>query len=141
MGTIKQNEIFANTTANTLYAMLMDSAIHAAFTGDEATISTEVGGSYSAYGGYSTGKNLELIPGKRIVQTWHAADWAPGAESICIFEFEQQGNDAVINFTHEDVPEEQLDDIAKGWIDFYWEPMRAYLAEREVRSEESKPSF
>jgi hypothetical protein len=29
--------------------------------------------------------------------------------------------------THSAVPLEQADDIAQGWIDFYWEPLKEYL--------------
>lgn len=128
MGTINQTEVFEDATTDRLYEILMDAAHHAAFTGDEATISTEVGGSFSTYGGYSTGKNLELIPGKRIVQTWRAADWPEGVESIVTFDFEQQGDNAIIRFTQTNVPDEHHDAIEQGWIDYYWDPMRGYLA-------------
>lgn len=128
MGTINQTEVFEDTTAEKLYEILMDAKQHAAFTGDEATISTEVGGSFSTYGGYSTGKNVELIPGKRIVQTWRAADWPEGVESTATFDFEQLGDNAVIRFTQTNVPDEQHDAIEQGWVDYYWEPMRGYLS-------------
>jgi activator of HSP90 ATPase len=128
MPTINQTETFVNTNTQELYNLLMDSALHAAFTGDEATISPEVGGDYSAYGGYSTGKNIELVPGKRIVQTWRASDWPEDVESTCMYEFEQIGNDAIIKFTQTGVPYDQEESITQGWIDFYWEPIREYLA-------------
>jgi activator of HSP90 ATPase len=79
-------------------------------------------------GGYSTGKNLELIPGKRIVQTWRAADWPEGVGSTATFDFEQQGDNAVIRFTQTNVPDDYLDAIEQGWVDYYWEPMRTYLS-------------
>jgi hypothetical protein len=39
-----------------------------------AEISREVGGAYSAYSGYITGQNLELLPDQKIVQSWRAVD-------------------------------------------------------------------
>lgn len=128
MGIINQTELFENTTTGKLYEVLMDAKHHAAFTGDDANISNEVGGIFSTYGGYSTGINKELIPGKRIVQTWRAADWPEGVESTVTFNFEQHGDNAIIHFTQTNVPDEQLESVANGWHEYYWEPMRGYLA-------------
>ena len=128
MATINQTEIFEDTTTHRLYEILMDAKHHAAFTGDDANIRDEVGGTFSTYGGYSTGKNKELLPGKRIVQTWRAADWPEGVESNVTFDFEQHGDNAIIHFTQTNVPDEQSESIANGWHEYYWEPMRGYLA-------------
>ena len=127
MADINQTELFENTTADKLYEILMDEAHHSEFTGADARISSEVGGSISTYDGYSTGRNLELIPGKRIVQSWRASDWPEGLESTISFEFEQDGDNAIIQFSQTGVPENQLKDITKGWVDFYWDPIRDYL--------------
>ena len=77
-GTIRQSVTF-NATPHDVYEALMDSTKHAEFTGDEAAISRVVGGPVMAYGGYITGKNLELAPDEKIVQTWRASDWPAGA--------------------------------------------------------------
>jgi uncharacterized protein YndB with AHSA1/START domain len=60
-----------------VYDALMSSRHHAKFTGAPASISKKEGGSFSVFGDYATGNNLELIPGKKIVQTWRADNW-PG---------------------------------------------------------------
>jgi len=49
-------------------------------------ISREVGGAFSLYGGYLTGRHVELMPNERIVQVWRAGGWDPGAHSIVRFE-------------------------------------------------------
>ncbi len=38
-------------------------------------ISREVGGAFSLFGGYVTGRHLELVPNERIVQAWRAGSW------------------------------------------------------------------
>ena len=45
-------------------------------------ISPEVGGAFTAFGGYVTGRHIELVPNERIVQAWRAASWGPGQYSI-----------------------------------------------------------
>jgi uncharacterized protein YndB with AHSA1/START domain len=39
-------------------------------TAGEANISDAVGAEFSAWDEYITGRNLELVPGERIVQAW-----------------------------------------------------------------------
>ncbi len=127
MEPIIQTEIFENTTAEKLYEILMDDAHHSEFTGADARISNEVGGTFTTYDDYATGRNLELIPGRKIVQSWRASDWPEGVESTITYQFEQDGDNAIIHFTQTGVPDNQLTAIAKGWPDFYWEPIRDYL--------------
>ena len=67
----------------------MDSRQHARLTNAPARISSKVGGSIMAYGGYITGTNLELLPGKKIVQAWHMQDWPAGHLSRCTFRLER----------------------------------------------------
>ncbi len=56
------------TTPHEVYEALMDSKKHAAFSGGAANISRAVGGEMMAYDGYIAGKNIELVPDKKIVQ-------------------------------------------------------------------------
>jgi len=86
--------IHFKATAHALYEALMDSKKHAAFTEAQATISRKAGGTFQAYDGYATGKNIELIPDKKIVQSWRASDWPEGHHSLVTFEFkEKNGGD------------------------------------------------
>lgn len=38
--------------------------------GKPVEVSPEAGGAFSAFGGYITGRNVELVPNERIVQAW-----------------------------------------------------------------------
>jgi uncharacterized protein YndB with AHSA1/START domain len=44
-----------------------------------AEISREVGGAFTLFGGYITGRHVELVPNERIVQAWRTAGWAPAS--------------------------------------------------------------
>ena len=102
----------------------MDSKKHAKFTGGPATISRKVGGKFSVYDGYAFGKNTELIPDKKIVQTWRASDWEEGHESEVQFKIESTKTGCTLTFTQTNVPEEHFSSVKQGWVDFYWSPMK-----------------
>jgi len=127
MKKITQTILF-KASVHDVFELLMDSKKHSAFSGDKAIISRKIDGKFKAYGGYISGKNIEIVKDKRIVQTWRASDWPSGTNSKVIFEFEKSVKNTKLKFTQEDVPEEQYADIKQGWIDFYWEPMKKYLA-------------
>ena len=125
--TIRQSVTF-KATPHAVYEALMDSRKHARFTGDAANISRKLGGKIRAYDGYITGTNVELAPDKKIVQTWHAADWAEGHTSRVTFKLAPaQGGGTRLAFTHSGVPDEHYESIKQGWIDNYWMPMKNML--------------
>lgn len=110
-----------------VYEALMDSKKHAAFTGAAADISREVGGKFTAWDGYITGTNLELVPDKKIVQDWRASDWPEGTVSEVTFLLESAPEGARLTFTHTGIPADFCDDIIQGWRDYYWEPLKTML--------------
>jgi len=123
---IRQTITF-KASAHEVYEALMDSKKHAAFTGSAAEISREVGGEYMAYDGYITGKNIELVPDKKIVQSWRAVDWDEVYFSRVTFEFTSVPEGTRLDFVHTDVPDGTEDEFTQGWIDNYWEPMEKYF--------------
>jgi activator of HSP90 ATPase len=64
-------------TAHDIYEALMDSNKHSEFTHSPAVIHMEVGGEFSAFDGWASGKTVELIPDKKIVQKWRGGRLAP----------------------------------------------------------------
>lgn len=124
--TIKQTvEIKADP--NDVYKAYMDPKQHSKFTGASAKISPKVGGKFSVWDGYAEGENLELEPGKKIVQTWRASDWPEGAVSKITIKLAKKGKGTKLTFTHTGVPADFVDDIKQGWIEYYWEPMKELL--------------
>jgi uncharacterized protein YndB with AHSA1/START domain len=49
-------------------------------------IGREEGGAFTLFGGYITGRHVELVPNQRIVQAWRTGGWEPGVYSIAKFE-------------------------------------------------------
>ncbi len=120
---IKQRISF-KASAHDVYEALMDSKQHSKFTGGTAKIGRKVGGKFSVFDGYAVGKNLELIPDKKIVQTWRAADWQEGELSQVSFEILPLKSGCNLKFTHRNLPERHYSAIKQGWNDFYWLPMK-----------------
>ncbi len=124
--TIRQSITF-EASPHEVYEALMDSRKHSRFTRDRATISRKVGGVFTAYDGYIEGINLELIPDKKIVQSWRGSDWPEGHYSRAVFALKEMKGGTRLSFTQTGVPEEHYDDISQGWHDYYWTPMREML--------------
>jgi activator of HSP90 ATPase len=93
-----------------------------------AEISREVGGPFSLFGGYITGRHVELVPNERIVQAWRAGAWPAGIYSIARFDLVEQGSGTRIVFDHTGFPEGEAESLASGWKAHYWEPMQKLLA-------------
>lgn len=127
--TIRQHATL-KATPYAVYEMLMDSKLHAAFSGGAASVSRKVGGKFTAYDGYIEGKNLELVPDKKIVQAWRGSDWPKGHYSEVTFTFIAVKGGTKIDFLQTNVPTSQYEDISEGWKEFYWQPMKVWLAER-----------
>ncbi len=126
--TIRQTVTF-KAPPQTIYDALMDSKKHARFTGGPAKISRKVGGAFSAHGGYIQGENIELTPGKKIVQTWRAIDWKAGEESTVTYAFETAGKGTRLKFIHRNVPAKHAESVKKGWKTYYWIPLKKMLGE------------
>jgi activator of HSP90 ATPase len=110
-----------------VYDALMDSKKHSKFTGAKAAVSRKIGGKFSVWDGYAEGENLELLEGKKIVQTWRASDWPEGAVSKVTFTFARAKKGTKMTFTQTGVPDDFVEDIKQGWKDFYWAPMKGML--------------
>jgi uncharacterized protein YndB with AHSA1/START domain len=95
----------------------------------QAEIRNEAGGAFSLFGGYISGRNIELVPNERIVQAWRAGSWGPGLYSIARFELVEQGAETKIVFDHAGFPKGDAEHLAEGWRINYWEPLTKFLAQ------------
>jgi uncharacterized protein YndB with AHSA1/START domain len=93
-----------------------------------AQISSEVGGTFSAFGGLIVGRNIELVPDTRIVQAWRPAYWKPGVYSIAKFELTDSGTDTKLILDHKGFPDGDGKSLLEGWTKNYWAPLAKYLA-------------
>lgn len=92
-----------------------------------AQISAEPGGPFSLFGGYISGRQIELVQNQRIVQAWRVGSWDPGIYSIARFELAPSDSGARLSFDHTGFPQGAAEHLASGWHANYWEPLRKFL--------------
>jgi activator of HSP90 ATPase len=93
-----------------------------------AVIGRELGSAFSLYGGYITGRQIELVTNERLVQAWRAGGWPVGVYSIARFELVADGADTKIVFDHAGFPQGAAEHLAAGWKSHYWEGLEKFLA-------------
>ena len=110
----------------------MNSKEHSAFTGDKAVVSAKVGGTFSVWSGFITGKNIKLIKNKKIVQAWKSTmdGWPAKHYSTVTFALQKTKTGTKLVFTHKNIPASCAKDISKGWKEYYWKPMKKYFSQR-----------
>jgi len=96
-----------------------------------AKIGREAGAAFTLFGGYISGRQVELVPNERIVQVWRSGSWDPGSYSIARFVLVEFGGETKIKFDHTGFPKGQAEHLAEGWRVNYWEPLAKYLGEEK----------
>jgi activator of HSP90 ATPase len=92
-----------------------------------AQISAVPGGDFAIFGGYITGRQIELVSNVRIVQAWRTGTWEPGIYSIAKFALAPRGTGTLLTFDHTGFPKGEADHLAQGWKSNYWEPLDKVL--------------
>jgi len=124
---IHQEEDF-QASPQRIYEALLDAKQFQAFSGGRAAeIRREAGGTFSLFAGHIVGRNLELLPNRRIVQAWRVAPWPEGIYSIARFELRAQGPGTKVILDHTGFPPDLAEHLASGWQENYWQALRKYF--------------
>lgn len=107
----------------------MNSAMKASLGKTPTAIDARPGGAFALFGGYVTGRNLELVPNTLIVQAWRAGSWDAGLYSIAHFSLEDRGAAMRLVFDHAGFPNAEAVHLAEGWHENYWQPLAKVLVE------------
>jgi activator of HSP90 ATPase len=93
-----------------------------------AQINAVAGGEFAVFGGYITGRQIELVPNVRIVQAWRTGTWDPGTYSIARFALAPQATGTLLTFDHTGFPKGEAEHLAEGWKSNYWQPLEKLLS-------------
>jgi uncharacterized protein YndB with AHSA1/START domain len=116
-------------TPQQIYDAWLDSDGHAAMTGGGATASPVVGGTFTAWGSYISGRNLVLEPGRRIAQSWRTTRFtADDADSQIEVILEPVAGGTRLTLHHMNVPDGHTGYQDGGWQDHYFEPMKRWFS-------------
>jgi uncharacterized protein YndB with AHSA1/START domain len=119
-------------SAQEIYDAWLDSLTHSEMTRGEASMSDEVDAEVSAWDRYITGRNLELVPSERIVQSWRTTQFTDEHEdSIITVTLQEVEGGTLLTLVHSNVPDEQTSYEQGGWQEHYFEPMKEYFADRK----------
>jgi activator of HSP90 ATPase len=117
-------------TPREIYDAWLDSKGHTAMTGSAAEAAATKGGSFTAWGGYISGRNLKLEPGKRIVQSWRTTRFTkndPDSQIEVLLEATGEGTRLTLH--HTNVPDGHTGYQNGGWQEHYFEPMKRHFGE------------
>jgi activator of HSP90 ATPase len=126
MSTIHQETTFSATPSH-IYRALVDLKQFAEVTGAPTSGESTEGAAFSAFGGHITGRHLELVPDRRVVQAWRAKTWPEGVYSIVRFELHADGKGTKLVFDHEGFPEAEKEHLASGWRTMYWDKIGKHV--------------
>jgi len=111
-----------------VYEAYVNPKKHAEFTGSPATGRPRVGGKFTAWDGYILGKYLVLEKGKRVVHEWKTTEWPAGyPPSLVELTLKKKDKKTELRMVHSRAPAEQAKEYAQGWMDYYWEPLKAHF--------------
>jgi len=117
-----------------LYEMYLEPKLHAAITGQPVSIAPRAGAKFEAFGGALSGRILQVVPKRLIVQAWRSTNFAKrDVDSTLILAFTPRGRGGRIELTHVNVSERDFAGVSEGWSKYYFLPWREYLTRRRKR--------
>lgn len=123
--TIKHKVKF-RASPDQVYRFLTDNKKHTLMTGEKAEISQKVGGKFSVRAGFVNGINVDMVPGKHLVQAWRNKNFPEGIFSMAAFQLTKTAHGGTeLVLTHRGVPKQLIPDVERDWREIYWEGIRA----------------
>ncbi|MSQ13291.1 MAG: hypothetical protein EXR47_03975 [Dehalococcoidia bacterium] len=133
--TIKVSTVLP-ATPEQIYRAWLDAREHGLFTRRKATAQKRVGGKFTAWDGYIEGETLE--PNKRIVQAWRTTEFPEGSpDSRLEALLEPAKGGTKVTLVHTNIPKGQVADLKQGWVDYYFEPMKAYFGQDSAQKKKA----
>jgi uncharacterized protein YndB with AHSA1/START domain len=115
-------------TPEKVFEAWLSSGGHSAMTGSPATVEPRVGGKFSAWDGYITGKTLEMKPNSRIVQAWRTSEFSdenPDSRLEILLEPTKRGTK--LTLIHSDIQDGRAESYESGWDENYFQPMKEFF--------------
>lgn len=118
-----------------VYDVLLDPERHGEAVGTKVWISKHRGGKFSAGDGSQWGEILDLVPGRRIVQTWRSSAWRERDEdSVVILTLERVKEGSDLTILQAQVPNDLAAAVKEEWEERYGERLRSYLQARKAKA-------
>ena len=117
-----------NIPAKIIYNAWLNGKEHSNMTGGKATAANKINGKFTAWDGYISGKNLELVPHNYIKQAWRTSEFKKNQpDSILELTFIKiTANKTKVILKHSNLEEIDIH-YKKGWGTHYFTPMKKYF--------------
>jgi activator of HSP90 ATPase len=108
-----------------VYAALTNPYTIELWSGYPALMSSEPGSEFSLWEGDITGRNLEFIQDKKVVQEWYFGDQTE--RSIVTITISADREDSMVTVEQTNIPDEVFSSISEGWGEYYFEAISSFF--------------
>lgn len=106
-----------NAEPSDLYSALTNPYTIELWSGYPAEMSEVPGSDFSLWEGDITGKNIEFIKDKMVVQEWYFGE--QNEKSIVTVTIQPDKESSQVTVEHTNIPDEDFAEIAEGWREYY----------------------
>jgi len=114
-----------NAEPSDIYAAVTNPFTIELWSGYPAVMSEEPGSEFSLWEDDISGKNLEFIKNKKVVQEWYFGDQPE--KSIVTITIEPAGENSLVTVEHTNIPDSDFTEIAEGWREYYIGAIKGFL--------------
>ena len=114
-----------NAAVDVVWQALVDPRHIKGWGGGPAVMHAENGSKFSLWGGQIHGTTTDVVAPNTLVQDWYAGKWLQG--SVATFTLDEEGKGTKLILIHRDIPDNEYEDIDKGWDDYYLGPLKKYV--------------
>jgi activator of HSP90 ATPase len=107
-----------NAEPSDVYSALTNPFTIEIWSGYPAQMSEEPGSEFSLWEGDISGKNLEFIRDRKVVQEWYFGEQKD--KSLVTITIQPDREDSQVTVEHTNIPDDDFDDIAEGWREYYF---------------------
>ncbi|TFH46681.1 MAG: ATPase [Bacteroidia bacterium] len=113
-----------NAEPSDIYAALTNPYTIELWSGYPAQMIAEPGEEFSMWEGDITGKIIQLVPDKKVVQEWYFGETSE--ESIVTINISPMGGASVVVVEHINIPDDDFENIVEGWVEYYMGAIRRF---------------
>jgi activator of HSP90 ATPase len=106
-----------NAEPSDVYSALTNPYTIELWSGYPAEMSTEPGSEFSLWEGDITGRNIEFVQDRKVVQEWYFGDQAE--KSLVTITITPDRENSLLTVEHSNIPDEEFNDMAEGWREYY----------------------
>ncbi len=108
-----------------VWQALTDPKIIEKWGGGPAVMDSKEGTEFSLWGGDIFGKNISIVPEKKLQQEWYGGKW--DEPSIVLFTLTSNGDTTTVDLLHKNIPDSEAAEIESGWRQYYMGPLKDLL--------------